>query len=85
MKRNKFLEYDSHKFLMDFRRRTDPEWVKTNKDLEEKAWAGEDEAFFQLLERNPEYIKTDLAMGKIMEWQYAIQYWTLRRKVMHRF
>ena len=74
MKRKKFLEYESHKFLMKSREQRDPEWVRTNKELEERARAGEDEAFFRLLERNPEYIKTDLAMGKIMEWQYAIQY-----------
>jgi len=74
MKRKKFLEYESHKFLMKSREQRDPEWVRINKELEERAWAGDDEAFFQLLERNPEYLKTDLAMGKIMEWQYAIQY-----------
>jgi len=47
-----------------------PEWVKENKELEKKAWAGDDEAFFELLMRNPEYLKTDLAMARIMEWQY---------------
>ena len=43
------------------------EWVKENKEVEKKAWAGEDEAFFELLRKNPEYLKTDLAMAKIME------------------
>ena len=85
MKRKKSLEYKHHKFLMESREQADPEWVKTNKELEKRAAAGEDEAFFQLLERNPEYLKTDLAMGKIMEWQYAIRYWKLRRKVLLRF
>lgn len=69
MKRKKFLEYESHKFLMKSREQRDPEWVKTNKELEERAGAGEDEAFFQLLERNPEFLKTDLAMASIMEYK----------------
>lgn len=74
MKRKEFLEYKHHKFQMESREQADPGWVKTSKKLEEKARAGEDEAFFQLLERNPEYLKTDLALGKIMEWRYAIKY-----------
>ena len=54
---------------MGLREERDPEWIKTNKELEERAWAGEDEAFFQLLERNPELLKTDLAMARIMDYK----------------
>ena len=72
MERKKFLEYKHHKILMGLREERDPEGIKTNKELEERARAGEDEAFFQLLERNPEFLKTDLAMGKIMEWQHRV-------------
>jgi hypothetical protein len=54
---------------MKSREQRDPEWVKANKKLEEKARAGEDEAFFQLLERNPEFLKTDLAMSRIMDYK----------------
>ena len=57
-----------HKILIGLREKRDPEWAGTNKELEEKARAGQDEAFFQLLERNPEFLKTDLAMSRIMEW-----------------
>lgn len=46
--------------------------IKENKELEKKAWAGEDEAFFELLRRNPEYLETDLAMSRIMEWRFTI-------------
>jgi len=63
-----FPEYRLHKWLTEVFDRRMPEWVKENKELEKKAWAGEDEPFFELLRRNPEYFKTDLAMGKIMEW-----------------
>jgi hypothetical protein len=69
MKRKKFLEYRHLKILIGLREERYPEWAKTNKELEEKVRAGEDEAFFQLLERNPEFLKTDSAMGRIMEWR----------------
>ena len=73
MKRKKFLEYKHHKILMGLLEQRDPGWVKTNKELEERAWAGEDKAFFQLLERNPDYLKTNLAMSRIMEWRFTVQ------------
>lgn len=41
IKRKKFLEYESHKFLMKSREQRDPDWVRTNKELEERAWARE--------------------------------------------
>ena len=53
---------------MKSREQRDPGWIKANKELEEKVRAGDDEAFFQLLERNPEFLKNDLAMARIMEW-----------------
>lgn len=74
MKSKEFLEYEHHKYLRGLRERTDQEWVKRNEELKEKTLAGEDEAFFQLLERNPEFLKTDLAIAKIIQWQYAIRY-----------
>ena len=69
MKRKKFLEYKHHKILMGLREERDPEWIKTNKELEERTRAGDDEAFFQLLEGNPEFLKTDLAMASIMDYK----------------
>ena len=73
MKRKKFLEYKHHKVLMELLEQKDPGWVEINKELQEKARSGENEAFFQLLRRNPEYLKTDLAMSRIMEWRFTVQ------------
>jgi hypothetical protein len=74
MERERFLEYEYHKAFMAAREQSDPKWVKTNRQLEQKAQAGDDEAFFQLLGRNPEFLKTDLAMARIIEWRFAIEF-----------
>ena len=63
------LNRNKQKFLMESREQGNPGWVRTNKELEEKVRAGEDDPFPQLGKRNPEFLKTDLVIARIIDYK----------------
>jgi hypothetical protein len=54
------------------RRFQDPEWLKTNLTLYQKAVNGDERAFHELVYRDPRYLCSDLGLFFIAGWQSAI-------------
>jgi hypothetical protein len=48
-------------------------WSETNQALRDRAMAGDNEAFFELLARDPRLFSSELALGRIVTWRTAIQ------------
>ena len=48
-------------------------WTARNQALTERALAGEDEALFELLARDPRQLSTELTLGRVLTWRTDIQ------------
>lgn len=48
------------------------EWTKRNQALGEAAAAGDDEALFELLARDPRQLRSDLVLGRVLTWRTSI-------------
>src|SRR5439155_26654305 len=49
-------------------------WTQRNHELRDKALAGDDRAFFDLLSRDPREIASDLAVAKLINWRTELDY-----------
>lgn len=48
-------------------------WVAENRELEEKAAGGDDEALFTLISRDPRYLQCEYTLYRIVSWQKQIE------------
>ncbi len=49
-----------------------PTWSGTNRALRDRAVAGDNEAFFELLARDPRLFSSEFTLGRIVTWRTAI-------------
>jgi hypothetical protein len=49
------------------------EWTQKNAALTQRAWAGDDQAFFDLIERDPRVVGSELTVAKIVSWRTELE------------
>ncbi len=48
-------------------------WSQKNTELTHRAWAGDDQAFFDLIERDPRVVGSPLTVAKVVSWRTEIE------------
>lgn len=51
------------------------EWTEKNRVLTDAAGAGDDEAFFELLARDPRQLASQLTLGRVVTWRTEIEHY----------
>jgi hypothetical protein len=49
------------------------EWTQKNTDLTQRAWAGDDQAFFDLIRRDPRVVGSPLTVAKVVSWRTELE------------
>ena len=49
------------------------EWTRKNTDLTQRAWAGDDQAFFDLIRRDPRVVGSPLTVAKVVSWRTELE------------
>ncbi len=49
------------------------EWTQKNADLTQRAWAGEDQAFLDLIRRDPRVLGSPLTVAKVVSWRTELE------------
>ena len=49
------------------------EWAQKNADLTQRAWAGDDQAFFDLIGRDPRVVGSPLTVAKVVTWRTEVE------------
>jgi hypothetical protein len=49
------------------------EWTQKNTDLTQRAWAGDDQAFFALIGRDPRIVGSPLTVAKVVSWRTELE------------
>jgi hypothetical protein len=49
------------------------EWTPKNTDLTQRAWAGDDQAFFDLIRRDPRVVGSPLTVAKVVSWRTELE------------
>jgi hypothetical protein len=49
------------------------EWTQKNADLTQRAWAGEDQAFLDLIRRDPRVLGSPLTVAKVVGWRTELE------------
>ncbi len=64
-------EYPGH--LAALEGETLEDWTKKNADLTQRAWAGNDQAFFDLIRRDPRVVGSQLTVAKVVSWRTELE------------
>ena len=49
------------------------DWTQKNTDLTQRAWAGDDHAFFELIGRDPRVVGSELTVAKVISWRTELE------------
>ncbi len=49
------------------------DWTQKNADLAQRAWAGDDQAFFDLIRRDPRVVGSQLTVAKVVSWRTELE------------
>ncbi len=49
------------------------DWTQKNADLTQRAWAGDDPAFFDLIGRDPRVVGSELTVAKVVSWRTELE------------
>ena len=49
------------------------DWTQKNADLAQRAWAGDDQAFFDLIRRDPRVVGSQLPVAKVVSWRTELE------------
>jgi hypothetical protein len=49
------------------------DWMQKNADLTQRAWAGDDPAFFDLIGRDPRVVGSELTVAKVVSWRTDLE------------
>lgn len=49
------------------------DWTQRNTDLTQRAWAGDDQAFFELIGRDPRVVGSELTVAKVVSWRTELE------------
>jgi hypothetical protein len=49
------------------------DWTQKNANLTQRAWAGDDPAFFELIGRDPRVVGSELTVAKVVSWRTDLE------------
>lgn len=58
------------------------EWTQKNTDLTQRAWAGDDQAFLDLIGREPRVVGSPLTVTKVVNWRTEVEMFARYRTLL---